>query len=111
MELLYKIAVAASLFLNATLAFGQTAPPESQMGTSTDLFIMAGSDFVRPGLAPRANYNIGLGHTFGFLKKDPFGDELTFGYTYENAGLGFWHSQFGSDTESIGIMKNFGLPK
>ncbi len=23
---------------------------------------------------------------FGFLKKDPFGDELTFGYMYENSG-------------------------
>ena len=44
-------------------------------GTSTDLFIMFGSDFDRPGLLPRANYNIGIGHTFDFLKKDPFGDE------------------------------------
>jgi hypothetical protein len=32
---------------------------------------MFGADFVRPGLAPKANYNIGLGHTFGFLKKNP----------------------------------------
>jgi hypothetical protein len=75
------------------------------------LFIMLGSDFDRPGLAAKANYNIGIGHTFGFLKKDPFGDELTFAYTYEDAGSGFWHSQFGSHTESAGIMKNFGLPK
>ena len=72
---------------------------------------MLGSDFVRPGLLPKANYNIGIGHTFGFLKKDPFGDELTFGYTYEDAGSGFWHSQFGSHTEAFGLMKNFGLPK
>jgi hypothetical protein len=36
---------------------------------------------------------------------------LTFAYTYEDAGSGFWHSQFGSDTESFGIMKNFVLPK
>ncbi|MGA2509064.1 MAG: hypothetical protein ABSG27_02460 [Candidatus Acidiferrales bacterium] len=80
-------------------------------GTSTDLFIMLGSDFDRPGLLPKANYNIGIGHTFGFLKKDPIGDELTFAYTYEDAGSGFWHSDFGSDTESFGVMKNFGLPK
>ncbi len=80
-------------------------------GTSTDLFIMLGSDFVRPGLEPKANENIGIGHTFGFLKKDPIGDELTFAYTYEDAGSGFWHSQFGSHTESFGVMKNFGLPK
>ena len=80
-------------------------------GTSTDLFVMLGSDFDRPGLAAKANYNIGIGHTFGFLKKDPLGDELTFAYTYEDAGSGFWHSQFASDTESFGVMRNFGLPK
>ena len=80
-------------------------------GTSTDLFIMLGSDFVRPGLLPKANDNIGIGHTFGFLKKDPIGDELTFAYTYEDAGSGFWHSDFGSHTESFGVMKNFGLPE
>ena len=83
----------------------------SESGTSTDLFVMLGSDFVRPGLAPKSNMNIGIGHTFGFLKKDPFGDELTFGYTYENGGPAFWHSQFGSHTESFGVMKNFGIPK
>jgi hypothetical protein len=80
-------------------------------GTSTDLYIMLGSDFDRPGLLPKSNYNIGIGHTFGFLKKDPFGDELTFAYTYEDAGSGFWHSDFGYHTESFGVMKNLGLPK
>jgi hypothetical protein len=86
------------------------AAPESA-GTSTDLFVMFGSDFDRPGLLPRANYNIGIGHTFGFLKKDPIGDELTFGYTYENAGThGFLHTVFGEHTESAGLMKNFSLP-
>lgn len=86
-------------------------PVEQAAGTSTDLFVMFGSDFDRPGLLPRANYNIGIGHTFGFLKKDPFGDELTFGYTYENAGThGFFHTRFGEHTESAGVMKNFSLP-
>jgi hypothetical protein len=80
-------------------------------GTSTDLFIMLGSDFDRPGWTTKANYNIGVGHTFDFLKKDPIGDELTFAYTYEDAGSGFWHSDFGSDTEAFGVMKNFGLPR
>jgi hypothetical protein len=89
----------------------QAASAAQDSSTSTDLFIMLGSDFVRPGLLPKANYNIGIGHTFGFLKKDPFGDELTFSYTYEDAGSAFWHSQYGSDTESFGVMKNFGLPK
>jgi hypothetical protein len=46
------------------------------------------------------------------LKKNPIGDELTFGYTYENAGThGFLHTDFGEHTESVGLMKNFGLPK
>jgi hypothetical protein len=91
----------------------QTSTPASDQdtGTSTDLFIMLGSDFVRPGLLPKANYDIGIGHTFAFLKKNPIGDELTFAYTYEDAGPGFWHSDFGSHTESFGVMKNFGLPK
>jgi hypothetical protein len=81
-------------------------------GTSTDLFVMLGSDFDRPGLLPRANYNIGIGHTFGLLKKDPFGDELTFGYTYENSGThGFFYTGSGEHTESAGVMKNFSLPK
>jgi hypothetical protein len=85
--------------------------PDEEPSTSTDLYIMLGSDFDRPCLLPKANYNIGIGHTFGFLKKDPFGDELTFSYTYEDAGAGFWHSDDGSHTESGGVMKNFGLPK
>jgi hypothetical protein len=51
-----------------------TAGDAGESGTSTDLFVMLGSDFVRPGLAAKANYNIGIGHTFGFLKKDPIGD-------------------------------------
>ena len=85
--------------------------PSADSGTSTDLYVMLGSDFDRPGWHTKANYNIGIGHTFSFLKKDPIGDEVTFAYTYENGGPGFWHSQFDSDTESVGIMKNFGLPK
>ena len=89
-----------------------TPAAEAPPSTSTDLFVMGGSDFDRPGLLPRANYNIGVGHTFAFLKKDPIGDELTFGYTYENAGThGFFHTRFGEHTESLGVMKNFNLPK
>jgi hypothetical protein len=73
---------------------------------------MFGSDIDRPGELPRANYNIGIGHTFGFLKKNPIGDELTFGYTYENSGThGFLHTVNREHTESLGIMKNFSLPK
>jgi hypothetical protein len=112
------IVAAASLafgltFICAAQGQSQTSTPSSaeDSGTSTDFYVMLGSDFVRPGLAAKANYNIGIGHTFGFLKKDPIGDELTFAYTYEDGGSGFWHSQFGSHTESFGVMKNFALPK
>jgi hypothetical protein len=103
--------------LIGTGLFAQSAPsttPESgsMAGTSNDLFVMFGSDLVRPGLLPKGNYNIGFGHTFKFLAKNPIGDELTFSYTYENAGShGFLHTDFGSHTEALGIMKNFGLPK
>jgi hypothetical protein len=99
----------------ARCAHSQTTKASAEAessSTSTDLFVMIGSDFDRPGLVPRANYNIGIGHTFGFLKKDPIGDELTFGYTYENAGThGFLHTAYGEHTESAGVMKNFSLPK
>lgn len=108
--------VAAALLALAPYAIHAQAPtasaPLQAPSTSTDLFVMAGSDIDRPGLLPRANYNIGIGHTFAFLKKDPVGDELTFGYTYENAGShGFLHTRYGEHTESLGIMKNFPLPK
>ena len=113
-----RAVLAVGLLLFAALVCKAQSPPQSaptdsaqEEGTSTDLFIMLGSDFVRPGLLPKANDNIGIGHTFGFLKKDPLGDELTLAYTYEDGGSGFWHSDYGSHTESFGVMKNFGLPK
>jgi hypothetical protein len=110
------VTISLSLALTSTCAAqDQIQKPEAteaqDSGTSTDLFIMLGSDFDRPGLLPKANYNIGIGHTFSFLKKDPIGDELTFAYTYEDAGSGFWHSQSAFNTESFGVMKNFDLPK
>jgi hypothetical protein len=109
------IRFACCTLLAATIGLGQSQPvspePESS-GTSNDLFVMFGSDLVRPGLLPKANYNIGLGHTFKFLGKDPIGDEITFAYTYENAGShGFLHTDFGSHTEALGLMKNFALPR
>jgi len=55
---------------------------------------------------------VGAGHTFAFLKRDPLGDELTFAYTYENGGShGFLHTDYGSHSEAIGLMKNFALPR
>ena len=119
LPLIVAVMVLASISTAAVLAQApgsstqttSTATPEPP-GTSTDLFVMGGCDFNRPGLLPRANYNVGIGHTFGFLKKDPFGDELTFGYTYENSGThGFFYTCDGEHTESAGVMKNFSLPK
>ena len=81
-------------------------------GATNDLFVMAGSDFDRPGLVPKANYSVGIGHMFGFLKKDPLGDELTFSYMYENSGShGFLHTGFGEHTASAGVMRNFAIPR
>jgi hypothetical protein len=111
------IRFALLVFIAAATALSQSQPPSSPssepaQGTSNDLFIMFGSDLVRPGLEPKANYNIGMGHTFAFLNKDPIGDEITFAYTYENAGShGFLHTDFGSHTEAMGLMKNFGIPR
>ncbi len=80
--------------------------------TANDLFVMAGSDFDRPGLVPRANYSVGIGHMFEFLKEDPFGDELTLSYMYENSGYhGFLHTRYGEHTESAGVMRNFAIPR
>jgi hypothetical protein len=96
-----KYILAANLAIgSAPVCRAQQEQPQDP-GTSTDFWIMPGSDFVRPGLAAKANYNIGIGHTVGFLKTNPIGDELTFRYTYEDAGSGFWHSQFGSHTKSF----------
>ena len=101
---------------SAAPAAPAAAPAQEQAqtedaGTSTDLYFMIGSDLDRPGWVPAANYNVGIGHTFGFLKKDPIGDEVTLAYTYESGGPNFWHSTINSRTESAGIMKNFNLPK
>jgi hypothetical protein len=113
-DLMKQLIIPVLLLLGAALtsAQQQSAEGATESSTSNDLFVMFGSDFVRPGLAPKSNYNIGLGHTFSFLKKNPFGDELTFAYTYENGGShGFLHTDFGSHTENIGVMKNFSIPR
>jgi hypothetical protein len=107
------VLVAVMLTCVGSFAQATSAPaPGAAPSTSTDVFAMLGSDFDRPGALPRANMNIGIGHTFGFLKKDPIGDELTFAYTYENAGThGFFHTQYGEHSEQAGVMKNFSIPK
>jgi hypothetical protein len=103
------IAVAVVLLARAPFCRAQVQSPPGDSGTSTDLFVMLGPDLDRPGPAAKGNYNIGVGHTFGFLKHDLVGDEVTVAYTYENAGDGFWHSGLATSTESVGLMKNFEL--
>jgi hypothetical protein len=47
-----------------------------------------------PDWLPKPTATLGLdriGHSLGFLGKDPIGDEVTLAYTYEDAGSGFWH--------------------
>jgi hypothetical protein len=110
--ILFLAASASAQTNQSPAATPATTTPAEAPSTSTDIFLMAGSDFDRPGLLPRANLNLGIGHTFASLKKDPLGDELTFAYTYENAGShGFFHTANGEHTEQLGLMKNFNLPK
>ncbi len=50
--------IALSLAFMASFAMAapaQTPAPVDESGTSYDLFIMFGSDLVRPGLLPKAN--------------------------------------------------------
>ena len=109
------LTVGLAMMMLAPLSFAQTTTTDPMAMTetpSTDLFVMFGSDFNRPGLLPRANYSVGIGHTYGFLKKNPLGDELIVSYMYENAGThGFFSTVFGEHTESIGTMRNVTLPK
>lgn len=96
-----------NFFLLLTLVFVFCGLASAQ---STDVFVMFGTDVTRPDHSLKANYNIGVGHTFVSLSKSRFGqifgDEPTFSYTYENGGSGFFHSGIGSHTESVGLMKN-----
>ena len=112
----FKLTVGLAMML-APLSYSQTTTSDpmamTQMpSTRTDLFVMFGSDFNRPGILPRANYSIGVGHVFGFLKRNPLGDELIVDYSYENSGShGFLHTNFGEHTESVGIMRTFAISK
>ncbi len=100
--------VVLSLILSGSALAAQVPQPS----TSYDLFVMPGLDVDHPGLIPRVNLNIGIGHSFAALSKIRVGDEPTFAYTYENAGShGFFHSNNGAHTETVGLMKNFTLSK
>ena len=77
---------------------------------ATDVTIFIGSDFIRPDLVPRANLAFAIGHSFHFLRHDPFGAKLTFAYTYENTGThGFIHTRFGEHTEQLGLLRDIKL--
>jgi hypothetical protein len=68
-----SLQIAAGLFAQTAQNISPESPREA--GTSNDLSVMFGSDLVRPSLLPKANYNVGLDHTFKFLKENPIGDE------------------------------------
>lgn len=66
-HMLTRICLIGFALLLSRGLFGQTTPgPTSSFGeaessgTSTDLFVMFGSDLVRPGLLPKADYNTTL---------------------------------------------------
>jgi hypothetical protein len=87
---------------------GEKEEPEPR----TDFTVLVGSDFVRPGLLPRANLQFALGHRFEWLLKNPLGSVLVFNYAYENAGThGFFHTQFGSHSEDLGDMRDFHISR
>ena len=70
-----------ALVLLSCMAFAQLpAPISADSSTSTDVFVMPGTDVTRPDANLRLNFNVGVGHTEKFLKKDPFGGELTVAY-------------------------------
>jgi hypothetical protein len=53
----------------------------------------------------------GIGHTFGFLKKDPIGEELTDIPTRTQEPTASFTPAYGEHTESAGVMKNFLCPR
>lgn len=76
----------------------------------TDIFGSVGSDFT---LAPRGNYNFGIGQKFQF-KKNPakkYRWELMATYSYENNGNhGFLHTSYSSNTWATGISRSIHIP-
>ena len=87
---------------------GHEAGEKEEPEPRTDFTVYVGSDFIRPGGLPRANLQFAVGHRFDSILKDPLGSVLVFNYAYENAGThGFFHTQFGSHSEDLGVMRDF----
>lgn len=83
------------------------------LAQSNDLFVLMGSD-VSQAWQAKANYAVGYGRTLTALGGNPvgqLGQELTFSYSYEDAGSGFFHSAYGAHTGQVGLMRNFRATK
>jgi hypothetical protein len=60
----------ALMLLGSPLVFAQQQPEGTSDSMTSNRFIRDDRvGLCAPRLAPKANYNIGLGHTFGFWKK------------------------------------------
>jgi hypothetical protein len=82
--------------LSAQTAANTSVDNPSEASASNDLFVMFGSDLVRPGLAPKRELQYRSRSHVQVSEEELVGDELTFSYTYENAGShGFLHTDFG----------------
>jgi hypothetical protein len=97
------------VLMTALVLFASIGKSFAQMA---DIYVMSGSDVTRPGLSLRANLNAGFGYNLKAINNKIAGDELTFSYTYENAGShGFWHTSQGAHTESLGLLHSVAFGK
>jgi hypothetical protein len=81
--------------------------------TLIDFIPTPGSDSDRPGLAPTANLNIGIGHTFRLLKKAPLVTNLCspIDRKVQNPRVVLQLQLAFDRAQKLGVMKNFNLSK
>lgn len=90
-----KFIVAAFLFVDVASA-------------QTSLYLMMGSDLSRASNI----YSVAVGRNLNSTDKTLLGNELTFSYSYETDGShGMFRGKALSQTESIGMMQKFAIPK
>jgi hypothetical protein len=78
------------------------------LDSKTDLFGAFGSDVMN---SPRANYTLGIGRSFDWMKHLHIGDEVTLTHTYENNGNhGFLKTVYAAHTTALGVVKYVRVP-